>query len=180
MWKGFVLGIAVAALVATLFVWIVGRGGFISAAALNARPVPLENWLARTSLRASLIRNAPQGRIPVPNNEDTLIQGVKLFAVNCIVCHGTSTGDAGATPIALGEYPAPPQLASHGVEDDPLGWTFWKIQNGIRWTGMPAWQNKLDDRQIWAITLFLSQMNRLPPAVEQVWHEVRQSTSTNP
>ena len=174
MWKGFVLGIVVTVFVATLIFWIVGRGGFISAAALNARPLPFEAWLAETSLRANLVKDAPQGRIPVPNNEDTLIKGVKLYAVNCIVCHGTSKGDGGATPVARGEYPAPPQLASHGVEDDPPGWTFWKIKNGIRWTGMPAWQNKLDDRDIWTITLFLSQMNRLPPAVEQVWQEVRQ------
>lgn len=174
MWKGIILGVVVTVLVAVLVIWIVGREGIVSAAALNARPVPLENWMARTSLRASLARNAPHGRIPVPVNEDTLIEGVKLYSVNCIVCHGTSTGDAGATPVAHGEYPAPPQFASHGVEDDPLGWTFWKIKNGIRWTGMPAWQKTLKDQEIWKITLFLSQMNRLPPAVEQVWQEVRQ------
>lgn len=167
-------------LVAVLAIWIVGHEGVVSAAALNARPVPLESWMARTSLRASLVRNAPQGRIPVQVNEDTLIEGAKVYAVNCIVCHGTSTGDAGATPIARGMYPAPPQLASHGVEDDPLGWTFWKIKNGIRWTGMPAWQNTLKDQDIWKVTLFLSQMNRLPPAVEQVWQEVRQYAFSDP
>ncbi len=180
MWKGFFLGIILTVGVAALVIWIVGREGLVSAAALNARPVPLENWMARNSLRANLIRNAPQGRIPIPNNEDTLITGVRLYAVNCIVCHGTSTGNAGATPIAKGMYPAPPQLASEGVEDDPLGWTFWKIKNGIRWTGMPAWQSKLNDQQIWALTLFLSQMNRLPPAVQQVWGEVRQYAFSNP
>ncbi|HEX5278713.1 MAG TPA: cytochrome c, partial [Micropepsaceae bacterium] len=132
-----------------------------------------ENWMAGNSLRANLIRNSPTGRIPIPVNEDTLIMGVKEYAVNCIACHGTSKGNAGATPIAKGMYPSPPQFASEGVEDDPLGWTFWKIKNGIRWTGMPSWQNKLNDQQIWTITLFLSQMNRLPPAVQQVWQEVR-------
>ena len=180
MWKGFVVGIVVTVAVAALVIWFVGREGIVSAAALNARPLPLENWMAQTSLRANLVRNAPQGRIPVPVNEDTLIEGAKVYAVNCIVCHGTSTGDAGATPIARGMYPAPPQLASHGVEDDPPGWTFWKIKNGIRWTGMPSWQNKLNDRDIWAVTLFLSQMNRLPPAVQQVWQEVRQFAFSSP
>jgi len=180
MWKGFVLGIVLTVGVAALAIWVIGREGIVSAAALNARPVPLENWMARNSLRANLIRNAPQGRIPVSNDEATLIEGVKLFAVNCIVCHGTSKGNATATPVARGMYPAPPQLASDGVEDDPLGWTFWKIKNGIRWTGMPAWQNHLKDQEIWKITLFLSQMNRLPPAVKQVWQEVRQYELSNP
>jgi mono/diheme cytochrome c family protein len=80
-------------------------------------------------------------------------------------------GNAGATPIARGEYPAPPQFASEGVEDDPPGWTFWKIKNGIRWTGMPAWGDKLKDPEIWTITLFLSNMDKLPPASQQVWQE---------
>lgn len=174
MWKGFVLGIIVTAAVAAGCVWLIVSQGFIPAAAANAKPVWLENWAAGTTLRTTLTREAPRGRIPVRLNEDTLIEGVKLYALNCAICHGTSKGNAGATPIARGEYPAPPQFASDGVEDDPVSWSFWKIKNGIRWTGMPAWQDKLNDREIWTIALFLNQMNRLPPAAEQVWKEVRQ------
>jgi mono/diheme cytochrome c family protein len=171
MWKGFVLGVIVTIVVAAGCVWLVVRQGVIPAAAAQARPVPLENWVAGNSLRASLQRDAPKGRNPIKLTEDNLIKGIKFYSLNCIVCHGTAKGNAGATAIARGEYPAPPQFASEGVEDDPPGWTFWKIKNGIRWTGMPAWGSKLQDPEIWTITLFLSNMDKLPPAAEQVWRE---------
>ncbi len=173
MWKGFILGVVVVVVVAAACVWVVVREGFISAAAANARPVWLEGWVAGNSLKGTLSRQAPKGRNPVKLTEDNLIEGIKLYGLNCAICHGSAKGPATATPIAKGEYPAPPQLAKEGVEDDPPGWTFWKIKNGIRWTGMPAWQDKLNDRQIWTITLFLSNMDKLPPAPEQVWQEVR-------
>jgi hypothetical protein len=35
-------------------------------------------------------------------------------------------------------YQKPPQLATHGSEDDPEGISFWKIKHGIRLTGMPS------------------------------------------
>jgi len=75
--------------------------------------------------------------------------------------------------VAKGEYPAPPQLASDGVEDDPQGWTFWKIENGIRWTGMPSWKATLSDQQIWTLALFLKHMDKLPPAAKQAWQQVK-------
>ena len=171
MWKGFVLGIVVTIVVAVVGVWVVVREGFVPVAAAHAKPVLLENWVAGNSLRASLQRDAPKTRNPVKLDEDNLINGIKLYSLNCIVCHGTAKGNSGATPIARGEYPAPPQFASEGVEDDPPGWTFWKIKNGIRWTGMPAWGDKLKDPEIWTITLFLSNMDKLPPAAQQVWQE---------
>jgi len=80
---------------------------------------------------------------------------------------------AAASPVAKREYPRPPQLASEGVEDDPEGFSFWKIEHGIRWTGMPSWKGTLDARQIWTLALFLKHMDKLPPTAEQAWQEVK-------
>ncbi len=63
-------------------------------------------------------------------------------------------------------------MATNGVEDDPEGWDFWKIKNGIRWTGMPSRKDTLTDSQIWTLALFLKHMNRLPPAAEAEWQKV--------
>jgi hypothetical protein len=49
------------------------------------------------------------------------------------------------TALAKGLYTQPPQLATDGVEDDPEGFSFWKIKHGIRWTAMPAWTGTLYD-----------------------------------
>jgi mono/diheme cytochrome c family protein len=123
-------------------------------------------------LRATLARDAPKGPNPVPLNDANLIAGIQLYGTHCAICHGTAKGDASASPIAKGEYPSPPQLATEGVEDDPEGWTVWKVKNGIRWTGMPAWDGTLNDQQIWTLALFLKHMDKLPPSAEQVWQGI--------
>ena len=169
MFKGFALGVVATMLAAAAGAYIILVTGLVPAAA-DGKPLPLEHWAARTSLRATLARDAPKGPNPVPLTDANLIAGVQLFGEHCAICHGTAKGPA--TPVAQGEYPAPPQLASDGVEDDPQGWTVWKIENGIRWTGMPAWKHTLTSQQIWTLALFLKHMDKLPPAVEQVWQQV--------
>jgi thiosulfate dehydrogenase len=172
MLKGFVLGVVVVVIVALASGYVILSTGVIPAAA-DGKPILLEHWAARTSLRATLARDAPKGPDPVPLTDANLMAGVDLYRQNCAICHGTSQGSGSASPVAKGEYPAPPQLASDGVEDDPTGWTFWKIQNGIRWTGMPSWKGTLSDEQMWKLALFLKHMDSLPPDVQKAWQEVR-------
>jgi mono/diheme cytochrome c family protein len=128
--------------------------------------------MAGTSLRATLERDAPKGANPEAATDDNLNAGIQLYAKHCTICHGTAAGDSSATPIAKGENPKPPQLATDGVEDDPEGWTFWKVKHGIRWTGMPAWGSVLNDREIWMLALFLKRMDNLPPGPKATWHAV--------
>ena len=141
---------------------------------VSARSGPFlgERWAARIDQRAVYDREAPKGANPVPLNDANLISGIQLYGEHCAVCHGTAKGDDAAGPIAKGEYPNPPQLASHGVGDDPEGVTFWKIQNGIRWTGMPAWAGTLNDQQMWTLALFLKHMDQLPPGPQQAWQNL--------
>jgi thiosulfate dehydrogenase len=134
--------------------------------------LPLEEWAAQTSLRATLNKNAPKGPNPVALTDENLITGIGLYGEHCAICHGTAKGDASASPVAKGEYPAPPQLAADGVEDDPEGWTYWKLDNGIRWSGMPAWKGTLTSQQMWTLSLFLAHMDTLPPAAQQAWERV--------
>jgi mono/diheme cytochrome c family protein len=172
MVRGFLLGIVAVIVVALLGGYLVLKSGLIPANA-DAKPGPLETWAAQTSLRAALTREAPPGPNPVALNDANLIAGIQLYGEHCAICHGTAKGDASTSPVAKGEYPSPPQLASAGVEDDPEGVSFWKIQHGIRWTGMPSWAGALSDQQIWTLALFLKHMDKLPPAAQQVWQNVR-------
>ncbi len=139
----------------------------------DGKPSRLELWMARTSLRATLRHQAPKGPDPVPLTNANLIAGIRLYGEHCAICHGTSQGTASASPVAKGEYPRPPQLASYGVEDDPPGYSFWKIKHGIRLTGMPSFKGTLTDQQIWTIALFLEHMSTLPPTAEHAWQQVR-------
>ena len=168
MLRGFILGIIVSAVVmAGAFYLVVVNGGIPAAADQPAGRV--ETWVASHDLSAVLNANAPKTANPVPLNDANLIAGIRLYTDNCSVCHGTSAGDASKSPIAKGEAPPPPQLATDGVEDDPEGVTFWKVKHGIRFTGMPSWRSTLSDQQIWTLALFLKNMDKLPPAPKAVW-----------
>jgi len=172
MLKGVVSGIALTLAVALIGAYALVQSGLIPASA-DAKPGQLETWMARTPLNATLRREAPKDQNPVALTEQNLLNGVHLFAQNCAVCHGSAKGDASSSPIAQGLYQKPPQLASEGVEDDPEGFSFWKIKHGIRLTGMPSFEDSLSDQEIWTLALFLKHMDKLPPAVQQAWQQVQ-------
>jgi thiosulfate dehydrogenase len=172
MLKGVIWGVVLTLAVALVGGYLMLRSGLIPANA-DAQPGKLELWMARTSLNATLSRDAPTGPNPVAPTEQHLLDGVHLFAENCAVCHGSAKGDASPSPIAKGLYPKPPQLATHGVEDDPEGVSFWRIKHGIRLTGMPSFGYSLSDEQIWTLALFVNHMDKLPPAVQQTWQQVQ-------
>jgi thiosulfate dehydrogenase len=172
MVKNMALGVALTLAVGLICAYFLVISGLIPANA-DTNPSRLEIWMATTSLDATLRREAPKGQNPVALTEQNLFNGVHLFAQNCAVCHGSAKGAASLSPIAIGLYQKPPQLATEGVEDDPEGFSFWKIKHGIRLTGMPTWRYSINDRQIWTLVLFLKHMDKLPPAVQQTWQQVR-------
>lgn len=177
MIKTFFLGVIVTIVAAAVCAYVILARGVIPASA-DSGPLPLEKWAARLSLRATLAQDAPKTPNPVPLTDANLIAGIQLYGRHCAICHGTAAGDASASPVAKGEYPAPPQLATNGVEDDPMGWTYWKIDHGIRWTGMPSWKATLSDQQMWTLALFLKNMSKLSPAAEQAWQAVTNSPAS--
>jgi thiosulfate dehydrogenase len=146
MFRGFVLGILATIVLALVGGYLALSNGIIPTNA-DATPTWLETWAAETSLDATLRREAP-GTNPVPLTDENLIAAIKLYGQHCAICHGTAKGDPSASPVAKGLYPRPRQLAAEGVEDDPEGFSFWKIKHGIRWTGMPSWKGTLTDQQI--------------------------------
>jgi mono/diheme cytochrome c family protein len=172
MFRGVLLGIMLTVVSGLACAYIVLCTGMIPANA-DATPGPLELLVAQKSLQATLEREAPTGPNPIAPTNDNFVAGIKLFEQHCVMCHGTAEGDRAASPVAKGLYPRPPQLASDGVEDDPEGATFWKLEHGIRWTGMPSWKGTLTDKQMWTLAVFLKYMDKLPPAAEQVWEKVQ-------
>lgn len=167
--KKFLAGVVV-----TIIAGVIGAYAFVSFGCMPAnadsKPPIIEKWMARTSLHASIQREAPKGPVPIALNDANLTAGVKLYAMNCAVCHGASDGKA--SNIAMGLYQHAPQLAEDGVEDDPEGVIYWKVKHGIRLTGMPAFSGTLTDEQVWQTVLFLKHMDSLPAGVNKVWKAV--------
>lgn len=135
--------------------------------ATTAQPLPFEETLARTALHANL-GDAAKMADPLQPNEANLTAGAHVYIENCAVCHGVP--EQPKTRIAMGEFPAPPQLfAPHEmVTGDPEGVTYWKVAHGIRLSGMPGFGRSLSDIELWQVTMLLAHSDKLPVPTNDV------------
>jgi len=71
-------------------------------------------------------------------------------------------------------FPQAPQLFTRdgSVSDDPAGVTYWKVNNGIRLTGMPSFKAALTDQQMWQVSALLAKGDKLPPEVQDALRPV--------
>jgi len=158
---GIVLGLALAPL--CLLGWF--RFGKPPVAVAD-KPLPLEKQMGPPALLARIAHDAKQ-KPPVQADEPTLVAGAEIYRDSCAACHGFHNKH---TAFAGHMYPAAPQLWEPrpksdivGVSNDPPDATHWKIANGIRNTGMPAFKDQLTDREIWEVTLLLANANKPLP-----------------
>jgi thiosulfate dehydrogenase len=159
---GFIFGIV--CIPAALFYWYSKAGIPV---AVTDQPLPYERHLTGKALHDRIDKEMVQ-RPPLQPDEETLVEGARIYGQKCAVCHGLH-----GKPSAIGQnmYPsAPPLWEKHsdskvvGVSDDLPGETYWKIANGIRLTGMPEFKTELTDTQIWQVSLLLANADKpLPP-----------------
>jgi thiosulfate dehydrogenase len=164
--RSFVLGILVAIVLMLAGGYLAVAQGWVPAGQ-DVKPGKAEKLVAKTLLRAAIRREAQSLTNPVAASDENLAAGIALYVVHCQSCHGGPNGSPSV--IAKGLSPDPPQLAKHGVEDDPDGTNYWKVTHGIRFTGMPAFGQTLSDKERWQISVFLKHMDSLPPAARNAW-----------
>jgi thiosulfate dehydrogenase len=127
---------------------------------------PFEQQLVSIPLHARIDAEAPKNS-PIEPSATNLQAGALVYRQQCAACHGLYPT---ASPFAASMYPeAPPLWRPHGqgvvgVSDDPPGETFWKIDNGIRLTGMPSYRKVLAPVQEWQVALLLANANKPLPA----------------
>jgi hypothetical protein len=161
----FLLGVIV-----TLLVLILGGLGFAMLGffptAANVSPPHLETRISMGAVDASMERHAPHVTNPLAPTDQNLEDGMKLYTMNCALCHG----GLDRKPSTLGSsfYPPVPNLVSD-PPDDPEWHIFYTIRTGVRYTGMPAWDKTLPEQDLWKITMLLSHLEKLPPAVQDYW-----------
>lgn len=158
----FIVGVVIGIIIVPLFAFLYVYFGY-APVATSAPPFPFERKIATVALNARIHKSAlPQS--PIQPTEDNLMAGAHVYREHCAVCHGLPGQPK--TPTAQGMYPPPPLLFhGKGVTDDPPGEIYWKVTNGIRLTGMPAY-NTLGDTERWQVSELLVSANKLPAAVE--------------
>lgn len=166
------MGKVILGIVLTIVVLLIGGAGmallgFMPTRA-NKQPPDWERHMAMSALDNSVERHAPHTNNPVPPTDENLISGLKIYTMNCALCHGGI--DRQPSTLAKSLYPPPPNLILD-PDDDPEWHIYYVIHNGIRYTGMPAWDKTLSETDMWKVTAFLSRIEKLPPAVQDFWKQ---------
>ena len=163
--RSFMLGIIVTLVGLFVVALVVAQFGMMPTNA-DATPPAMEMKIAGNALDAAMERAAPRVTNPVPPTDENLIAGMKIYTMNCSVCHGTL--DYKPSLLEHSMYPPPPQLILDPL-DDPEWHIFYAVRTGVRYTGMPAWSKALGEQDMWKVTSFLSHLDKLPPGVQDYW-----------
>lgn len=154
MHKGFMIAVALVLLASAgaWLAWVKSARGFSA----NAAPTWIESRLAALSRRLALPGGQNAIKNPYPATPERLTSARQLFRTQCALCHNNN-GDGHAT---LGEslYPKPPDLRGL-TQNKSDGALFYSIRNGIRMSGMPAW-NQDSDEEIWSLVSLIRSLRK--------------------
>ncbi len=163
--RGFILGLLLGLLVLPTSLWGWLRWGH-PPVAVHDPQLPFEHQIVNVPLHARIDREMPAHPAMEPSPANLLL-GAHVYREQCAGCHGLYSRPS---PIASSMFPAAPQLwAPHGrgvvgVSDDPAGETYWKVKNGIRLSGMPAYYAILNETQMWQVSVLLANADKPLPA----------------
>lgn len=162
--------LAAAAAAAAAGVW------YVRATGLSARATPgaVEARLARAVRGLAVPREVRERQNPVPRSDEALAQGRAHFADHCSSCHAND--GSGDTEMGRNLFPKAPDMRLAATQDLTDGELFWIIENGIRFTGMPAWSTgtREGEEASWHLVHFI---RRLPDITEA---EVEEMEGLNP
>ncbi len=122
--------IAVAAV--GLWGWSVLSRGFSA----RDEPSSVEAFIAGRLRRMAIPRAAREVKNPVAASPEVLSGAMEHFADHCAICHAND--GSGKTLIGRGLYPKPPDMSQAATQKLTDGELYYIIENGIRFTGMPA------------------------------------------
>lgn len=161
----FLAGIIFTLLIIPVAVYLYVKGGNVPVAT-DSPDMPFERKLAHMAQDAIIDKDAPKTP-PFQASKDDLMSAAHLYREHCAMCHSLSSEPK--TFTAQGMYPKPPQLVKgKGVTDDPPGESYWKIANGIRLTGMPAYKKTLSEKEMWQIAQLVAGADKLPSEVTDI------------
>ena len=99
--------------------------------------------------------------VPPSLDDEALVRrGAGCFSAHCVQCHGApgvAQDDAGKS---MQPVPGPLVDAHQRWQTREL---YWLTRNGIKMSGMPAWEFHLGEADLWAVVAFLDRLPALTP-----------------
>ena len=130
----------------------------------RAKPWAIEALVARRLRHLAVPRGARELQNLLTATPEVRARGLEHFADHCASCHAND--GSGDTTMGRNFYPPVPDMRTAETQELRDGELFYIIENGIRFTGMPAWgTNSLeDDEDTWALVHFIRHLESLTPA----------------
>jgi len=126
----------------------------------KATPTALEVAMARKARHMALPSASRTLTNPVPASEENLRDARLHFADHCAICHGND--GSCDTMMGSGLYPKPPDLRLAETQKLSDGELFWIIENGVRFTGMPAFSTRHSSKEdSWKLVHFIRHLPQL-------------------
>src|SRR5690606_33759223 len=122
--------------------------------------VPVLSVLEYTRVR-SVARRSESVNVPNLDDYDWQRSGMFIYEQHCEQCHG-GPGVAPA-PFALGMNPPPSAIVKVGRKRSPAE-LYWVVKHGIKMSGMPAWDFRLKEHQLWDLVATLKKLPELDKA----------------
>ena len=150
-----------------------GIGSYFLARGISARdePTAAEAFIARGLRHVAIPRSVRDARNPVESSAEVLSAAMAHFADHCASCHGND--GRGQTLIGRGLYPKPPDMTQPATQQLTDGELYYIIENGVRFTGMPAFGEEAgndQDKESWDLVHF---MRHLPLVTDEELGDVR-------
>ena len=116
--------------------------------------------LLSTTLRYSVQMRARHIETPMLTDPQRIASGALLFNAKCVQCHGAP----GVAPGDIGKsmQPLPGPLVDALQRWRPRE-IYWLTRHGIKMSGMPAWEFRLSDAQMWDVVAFVQHMPGVTP-----------------
>ena len=142
---------------------VLGAIMYVRATGLESRSSPgaLETRVATATRRFAIRGDVRERRTPVASTQESLVEGMGHFADHCASCHAND--GSGNTEMGRGLYPKAPDMRLPATQRLSDGELFYIIENGIRFTGMPAWGTgtKASEESTWHLVQFIRHLPQL-------------------
>lgn len=137
-----------------------------------------QHWQATHSvleiaMRQSVRRQARAIEEPALTDPQRALRGAASYHDKCVQCHGAP--GVAQSDIGLGMQPLPGPLVDAKQHWRPRE-LYWVVRHGIKMTGMPAWQYRLADEEIWDLVAFMQQLPQLNAAQYAQWMQAAPSS----
>ncbi len=119
----------------------------------SAPPGGMETSLALRARNLAIPSDARQARNPFAGQKDAWREGLDHYAEHCEPCHAYD--GRGGGEVGRNLNPRTPDMTRARTQRLTDGELFYIIQNGVRWTGMPAWKGEHTADESWRLVSFV-------------------------